>query len=109
MEKQAERVAELDEARCYFAGLRVLLETGEEHLGELQRRNTNYATANSKSAIGFKKKGFVYLKNDVAFQKVVSYFRRNGKEFVISESELRKKLADRGYINRKKPKHIFID
>lgn len=104
MEKQAERVAELDEVRCYFAGLGVLLETGEEHLGELQSRNTNYATANSKSAIGFKKKGFVYLKNDVAFQKVVSYFRRNGKEFVISESELRRKLANRGYINRKNQK-----
>lgn len=104
MEKQAERVAELDEVRCYFVGLRVLLETEEEYLGELQSRNTNYATANSKSAIGFKKKGFVYLKNDVAFQKVVSYFRRNGKEFVISESELRRKLADRGYINRKNPK-----
>ena len=104
MEKQAERVAELDEVRCYFAGLRILLETGEEYLGELQSRNTNYATANSKSAIGFKKKGFVYLKNDVAFQKVVSYFRRNGKEFVISESELRRKLADCGYINRKNPK-----
>lgn len=104
MEKQAERVAELDEVRCYFAGLRVLIETGEEYLGELQSRNTNYATANSKSAIGFKKKGFVYLKNDVVFQKVVSYFRRNGKEFVISESELRRKLADRGYINRKNQK-----
>ena len=99
----------MDEVLCYFAGLRILIETGEEHLGELQSRNTNYATANSKSEIGFKKKGFVYLKNDVAFQKVVSYFRRNGKEFVISESELRKKLADRGYINRKNPKHIFID
>lgn len=104
MEKQAERVAELDEVRCYFAGLRVLLETGEEHLGELQSRNTNYATANSKSAIGFKKKGFVYLKNDVAFQKVVSYFRRNGKEFTICESELRRKLKDCGYINRNNPK-----
>lgn len=107
MEKQAERVAELDEVRCYFAGLRILLETGEEYLGELQSRNTNYATANSKSAIGFKKKGFVYLKNDVAFQKVVSYFRRNGKEFVISESELRRKLADRGYINRKNEKSFI--
>lgn len=108
MEKQAERVAELDDVRRYFEGLRVLIETGEEYLGELQSRNTNYATKNSKSAIGFKEKGFVYLKNDVAFQKVVYYFQRNGKEFSISESELRKKLGDRGYINRKTQKHIFI-
>ena len=69
MEKQAERVAELDEVLCYFAGLRILIETGEEHLGELQSRNTNYATANSKSAIGFKKKGFVYLKMMWPFKK----------------------------------------
>lgn len=101
MQQQAERVGELDDVRRFFEGLQVLLDTREAHIGILQSRNVNYSSEDSKSAIGFKKKGFVYLKNDVAFQKVVSYFQRNGKEFTISESELRKKLVDRDYINRK--------
>lgn len=99
LEQQAERVSELDEARRFLKGLRVLIETREVHIGKLQSRNTNYSTADSKSAIGFRKKDFVYLKNDVAFQKVVSYFQRNGQEYTISETELRKMLVDRGYIN----------
>ena len=104
MEQQAERVAELDDVRRFFGGLQILIDNKEAHIGILQSRNVNYSSTDSKSAIGFRKKGFVYLKNDVAFQKVVSYFRRNGKEFVISESELRKKLTDRDYINRKTKK-----
>lgn len=99
LEQQAERVSELDEARRFLKGLRVLIETREVHIGKLQSRNTNYSTADSKSAIGFRKKDFVYLKKDLAFQKVVSYFQRNGQEYTISETELRKILVDRGYIN----------
>lgn len=107
LEQQAERVSELDEVHRFFKGLQVLIETREVHIGQLQSRNTNYSTADSKSAIGFRKKDFVYLKNDVAFQKVVSYFQRNGREFAIHETELRKKLADRGCINSEKGKaHI---
>lgn len=113
MKQQAERVGELDEVRRFFSGLRILIETREVHIGELQSRNANYATADSKSAIGFRKNGFYYLKNDVAFQKVDSYFKRNGREFAIREGDLRKKLADRGYINRKNDKtyihRLFIN
>ncbi len=101
MERQAERVAELDGVRQFFKGLQIILETKEAHIGVLQSRNTNYATKDSRSAIGFRKQGFVYLKNDVAFRKVTSYFQRYGREFAFSESDLRKKLADRDYINRK--------
>lgn len=101
MEQQAGRVAKMDNVRQFFKGLQVLLETRDAHIGILQSRNVNYASADSKSAIGFRKKGYVYLKNDVAFQRVASYFQRNGREFAYSETELRKKLADRGYINQK--------
>lgn len=100
MRQQAERVAELDDVRRFFSGLQALIGNRETHIGRLQSRNSNYSSVDSKSAIGFRKKGFVYLKNDVAFQKVVSYFRRNGKEFAISEAGLRRKLADRDYIDR---------
>lgn len=101
MQQQAERVMELDGVRLFFKGLQILLETKEVHIGTLRSRNVNYAATDSRSAIGFRKKGFVYLKNDVAFQKVVSYFQRYGRDFTFSEVELRKRLADRGCINRK--------
>lgn len=101
MQQQAERVTELDGVWQFFKGLQILLETKEVHVGTLQSRNVNYAATDSRSAIGFRKKGFVYLKNDVAFQKVASYFQRYGRDFTFSEIELRKRLADRGYINRK--------
>ena len=104
MEQQAERVAELDEVKRFFQGLQVLLDTREVHIGILQGRNINYASKDSKSAVGFRKKGYVYLKNDVAYQKIVSYFRQCGKEFTISEADLRKKLADRDFIERKNAK-----
>lgn len=104
LEQQAERVSELDEVRTFFQGLQVLIETREVHIGQLQSRNTNYSTEDSKSAIGFRKSGYVYLKNDVAFLKVVSYFQRNGREFAIRETELRKRLADRGCIDSEKGK-----
>lgn len=98
MEQQAERVAELNPVKQFFRGLQVLLDTKEATLGELQARNSGYAVADSKAAIGFSKKGCVYLKNGVALQAVVSYYRQNGKEFTVSESALRKALADSGYL-----------
>lgn len=98
LEKQAERVAELDDTKRFFGALQILLETKQESIGKLQARNTSYATADSKAAIGFSKKGYVYLKNEVAFQAVVSHYHRIGKEFIASESVLRKNLADNGYI-----------
>lgn len=104
MEHQAERVSELDDTKRFFKGLQVLLETKEAHIGTLQARNTSYATTDSKSAIGFSKQGFVYLKNNVAFQQVISYYRRFGKEFAISESTLRKTFADNSYILPKSEK-----
>lgn len=104
MEQQAERVAELDDVKRFFYGLRVLYDTKEVRIEKLESRTTGFASKDSKSAVGFRKKEYVYLKNEVTFQQVVSYFQRNGKEFVISESELRKKLADRNYINRKTEK-----
>lgn len=101
MQQQSERVMELDGIRLFFKGLQILLETKEVHIGTLRSRNVNYAATDSRSAIGFRKKGFVYLKNDVAFQKVVSYFQCYGRDFTFSEVKLRKRLADRGCINRK--------
>lgn len=98
MEQQAERVADLAPIRQFFRGLQVLLDTKESKLGELQARNIGYAAADSKEAIGFAKKGCVYLKNRVALQAVASYYRRFGREFIISDSALRKALADSGCI-----------
>lgn len=107
MEQQAERVSELDDTKRFFRGLQVLLETKEVHIGTLQARNTLYSTADSKSAIGFSKLGYIYLKNNVAFQQVVSYYRRYGKEFVVNESSLRKTFANNGYIVPKS-KNVYI-
>ena len=104
MEQQAERVAELNDVKRFFKGLQVLVESKEVYLGTLQARNNCYSTKDSKTAIGFLKKGFVYLKNNVAFQKVVSYFQYCGQEFVTSESALRRALASSGYINPKDEK-----
>lgn len=98
MEKQAERVADLAPVKQFFWGLQVLLGAKEAQIGKLQARNSGYSAADSKKAIGFSKKGCVYLKNGVALQAVASYYRRLGKEFIISESVLRKALADGGYI-----------
>lgn len=107
MEQQAERVSDLDDTKRFFRGLQVLIETKEIHIGTLQARNTLYATTDSRSAIGFTKQGFVYLKNNIAFQQVVSYYRRFGKEFVASESTLRKTLVDNGYIVPKSRKSFI--
>lgn len=98
MMQQAERVADLAPIKQFFRGLQILLETKEARIGELQARNSGYAVADSKEAIGFSKKGYVYLKNGVALQAVVSYYRRLGKELTISESILRKALANSGHI-----------
>lgn len=96
--EQAERINEQDDITRFFNGLRVMLDTKESKLESLQARNSSFATADSKGAIGFSKKGFVYLKNDVAYQAVTAYFRRNGKEFAIAESTLRRLLSDNGYL-----------
>lgn len=106
MEKQAERVADLAPLRQFFRGLQVLLETKEARIGELQARNSGYSVAASKEAIGFSKKGFVYLKNGAALQVVASYYRRLGREFAVNESTLRKALADGGYILPKEKGYI---
>ena len=98
MEQQAERVADLAPVIRFFRALRVLLDTKECQLGKLEARNIGFAAADSQDMIGFSKKGYVYLKNGVAFQAVASYYRRYGIEFTISESVLRKALADSGYI-----------
>ncbi len=98
MEQQAERVAELNPVKQFFRALQVLLDTKEAKIGKLQARNNGYSTVDSKSAIGFTKKGYVYLKNGIALQAVVSYYRQSGIEFTVSESALRKALADSGYL-----------
>lgn len=101
MKQQAERVSELDDVRQFFKALQVLLETGEVCIEELQPRNSSYATMDCESAIGFSKKGFIYLKNGAAFQKVTSYYKRFGKELIANESEFRKRMANCNYINAK--------
>ena len=104
MEQQTDRVANLDETRQFFKGLQVLIETKEAYIGKLQARNICYATAESQEAIGFSKKGFIYLKNEVALQKVILYYKRMGKDFFAHESVLRKALADSGYLLLKNEK-----
>ena len=108
MEQQAERVADLAPIRQFFRGLQVLIDSKESRLGELQARNNRYAVADSREAIGFTKRGYVYLKNGVALQAVSSYYRRFGREFMVSESVLRKALADNGYIITSKNQKSYI-
>ena len=98
MEQQAERVSDLAPVKQFFKGLQMLLDTKEAKIGELEARNTDYVAADSQDTIGFSKGDYVYLKNGVALQTVVSYYRRFGREFTISESALRKALADSGCI-----------
>lgn len=98
MAQQAERVADLAPVKQFFRGLQVLLETKEARIGALQARNNGYAVTESREALGFSKNGCVYLKNGVALQAVASYYRRFGKELAVSESSLRKALADSGCI-----------
>ena len=98
MERQAERVADLDCIRLFFRGLQVLLETKEATLAVLQPRNNDYASDSNENVIGFQKKDFVFLKNGVALQRVVSYYHRLGHDFIVSETTLRKYLADIGAI-----------
>jgi hypothetical protein len=115
LENQAERINELDDVTRFFIGLRYLLDMKEVCIERLQARNSGYASEDSKSAIGFSKSGYVYLKNEVAFRNVVSYFKRFGKDFVISESALRKRLNDNGHLiqnskPQKSPIHrLFIN
>lgn len=107
MEQQAERVAELNPVKQFFKGLQVLIETKEVTIGKLQARNSGYATIDSKEAIGFAKKGYVYLKNGTALQSVVTYYRRHGVEFMVSDTALRKALADGGFIVPKSAKSFI--
>jgi hypothetical protein len=74
MEAQAERINDLDDIRGFFRGLRNLLDTKEARIDSLQARNLVYVSEDSKSAIEFSKSGFIYLKNDVAFHRVVTYY-----------------------------------
>lgn len=98
MVKQTERVSELDDIRKFFNGLQYLLDTKEAKITQLQARNSDYIAENNNTTIGFTKTGFMYLKNNIAFQKVVSYYHRFGKEFTVNETTLRKKLANNGSI-----------
>jgi len=103
---QAERIGEMDDISRYFKGLRYLLDTKEARLGYLQSRNVGYSTGDSKSAIGFIKKGRVYLKNNTAFQQVVAYHRKYDSEFAISETTLRRMLADNDHLVPKSAKNF---
>lgn len=107
MEQQAERVSELDDVKRFFKGLQILIETKEAKIEQLQARNNNFITSDSRQAIGFSKKGFIYLKNGIAFQQVAAYYRRFGKEFAVSEAALRKSFRDNRYILPKDEK-IYI-
>lgn len=98
MQKQGERVSELDDVKRFFKGLQILLETREVQIEKLQPRNNVFIVADSKTAIGFSKKGFIFLKNNIAFQQVVAYYHRFGMNFGSSETALRKQLWDGGSI-----------
>jgi hypothetical protein len=98
MEEQAERINDLDDVRRFFNGLRILLDSKDARIDRLQLRNNNYASKDSKAAIGFSNSGYIYLKNEVAFRAVVSYCKKNGRDFVMSEATLRKRLNDNGYL-----------
>lgn len=104
MEQQAERVSELDDTKRFFKALQVLIETKEAKIEKLQPRTNSFLANASQDAIGFSKKGFIYLKNGTAFQRVVAYYRRFGKEFSVSEAALRKSLWDNGCILQKSEK-----
>ena len=107
MEAQAERINELDDIRRFFKGLRDLLDTKDAKIEQLQARNRGFDAADSKSAIGFKQNGNIYLKNNFAFKQVVDYYRKFGKEFTISESTLRRMLNDNGYLIPKTAKSLI--
>lgn len=98
MAKQAERVSNLDPVGVFLRGLSAMLDTQEAKLGELQARNTCYSAEDQEEVIGFKKKGFVYLKNGTALQRVISHYKKLGRDFTLSETALRKALADIGAI-----------
>jgi hypothetical protein len=98
MEEQAERINDLDDVGRFFSGLRTLLDTKEARLYKVKDRYSYPDSEASKSAIGFSKEGFIYLKNDVAFRAVTSYCKKYGKDFVMSEATLRKRLNDNGHL-----------
>lgn len=98
IKQQAERVADLDDTKRFFTGLQILLGTQEAQIATLQARNTSFSAPNSKTAIGFSKKDFVYLKNGIALQAVIAYYQHLGKEFFPNETTLRKALGNSGYI-----------
>lgn len=107
LEKQAERVADLNPIEQFFRALQILLETKDARLGMLQSRNSGYSGKDSRAAIGFIKREHVLLKNGDAFQAVVGYYRRMGIDFAISETALRKTLADGGMIVRQDVKSFI--
>jgi hypothetical protein len=107
MEAQVERMDELDDIGNFIKGIRYLLDTKEARIEPIRAKNNGFEAAESKSAIGFRKSGFVYLKNNVAYQSVVSHFRCFGKEFPASETTLRKRFNDNGHLISKSPKHVI--
>lgn len=107
MIQQAERINELDDITRFFKGLRILLDTKEARIEYLEARNSGYSSTDSKSAIGFMKKGYVFLKNDIAYQCVSAYYRQNGKDFAMAESTLRRLLYDNGYLITKSQKSVI--
>ena len=106
MVRQAERVTVLDPVNQFFRGLQVLYDAKEVVISNLEARKADYHASNAEDAIGFRDNNVVYLKNNIAYQAVVAYYRRNGIDYKLSESSLRKALADRGYIIRKEDKRL---
>lgn len=108
MEEQATRVSELDDARQFFRALKVMLDIKEVCIEKLRPRNNSFVGTDNETTVGFSKGGFIYLKNGIAFQQVAAYWRRNGKDFAVSEMALRKKLADnRQIVPANKKSYIF--
>jgi len=99
MKEQAERINDLDDVERFFSALRTLLDTKEARLYKVRDGYSYPDSEASKAAIGFSKEGFIYLKNDVAFRAVTSYCKRYGKDFVMNEATLRKRLYDNGHID----------
>jgi len=106
MEKQALRVGAQTEIRLLGEALAYLLDTKEVTVEPLQSRNVGFEASNFKQAIGFKKNGFVYLKNNFAYQHVIAFYKKSGRDFPISETTLRKQLSDGGYLEKHQKSYI---
>ena len=103
VEEQSVRINEQSEINLFFYGLAQLLNTKEARLRKVTVTGDNVAEE-TKTAIGFIKDGYVYLKNGVAFKQVVDHYKKYGKDFAISEAALRKQIYDNGYLVSKSSK-----